>query len=733
MKNFTQRSTKDLPTARLLIASIIGLAIVVSTFSTASAAPQTESKPWVSTKLLAQTLNQLANQPPTADWATQTKQLLDAATAGDLTPQQRTAQLMRLDQQQLKLDQLHQRISQSLLPENNRQQVWTQLQQFQYQLGRRIATWSVLASLGDVDSDQPAPTQQLINLQLQGVPAEWSNYLELDDLREAFATQDDEKAKRSAARQTLARIYSPVLQATQADYLKTLFSAGDIQLLKSHASRKVDPSNLANRLELYESRPSSRSGHLLNDVLQDLLWSDDPAYQQAAEVIQSHYRNANFRMTISQAFMNRLLPQLPTIAEPVSETIKGAKVSGRSQVSNELKVALIPDEHQLNFEIQTNGHVQSDTVAKTKAFRIMSQGQANFQVYKKITVSANGIDASERAYSTSNGKQLLVGIQSKVDKVPIFGSIVRRAAARKVREQSPESNQLFRRKISQAAEARVEEGVAKGIQTVRQSANKNLLEPLIALDLEPTPMQLATTESDIVIQYRLAGRDQMSANTARPASNSQSMIAFQLHQSLINNIIARLGLKGESFNSQELADHLQNVLGVTRKAQPEGEQKEAQFKFAAHDPIRIDFEDNRVKIVINLDSLQVSGKAKPMRHLSITAAYAIQADGMQVQLIQDNTGTRVTSRGKRLRIGDRAVVSTVMKMLFESTYSIDALPEQFRDRPQAQSLMISRLVIHNGWLGVEMDDLLVTEAGPQFNDKPETRIGDNLRRFLDRR
>ena len=733
MKNFTQRSTKDLPTARLLIASIIGLAIVVSTFSTASAAPQTESKPWVSTKLLTQTLNQLADQPPTADWATQTKQLLDAATAGDLTPQQRTAQLIRLDQQRLDIGQLHHRISQSLLPDSDRQQIWNQLQQFQYQLARRIATWSALASLGDVDSDQLAPTQQPIYLQLKGVPAEWSDYLELDDLREAFATQDEEKTKRAAARQTLARIYSPVLQATQANYVKTLFSAGDIQLLKSHASRKVDPSSIANHLERYEYRPSSRSGHRLNDVLQDLLWSDDPAYQQAAEVIQSHYRDANFRMTISQAFMNRLLPQLPTIAEPVSETIQGAKVSGRSQVSNELKVVLIPDESQLNFQIQTNGHVQSDTVAKTNAFRIMSQGQANFRVYKQISVNANGIDASKKAYSTSNGRQLLVDVQSKVDNVPIFGKIARRVAAKKVREQSSESNQLFRRKVSQAAEARVEEEVAKGIQTVRQSANKNLLEPLIALDLEPTPMQLATTESDIVIQYRLAGRDQMSANTARPASNSQSMIAFQFHQSLVNNTIARLGLKGESFNSQELADHLQNVLGVTRKAQPEGEQKEAQFKFAAHDPIRIDFEDNRVKIVINLDSLQVSGKAKPMRHLSIAAAYAIQADGMQVRLIQDTTGTRVTSRGKRLRIGDRAVVSTVMKMLFEPTYSINALPEQFRDRPQAQSLIISRLVIHNGWLGVEMDDLLTAEAGPQFNEKPETRIGDNLRRFLDRR
>ena len=317
MKIFPQRSTKDLPIPRLLIASIIGLSLVVSTFSAALATPQSEAKPWVSTKLLNQTLDQLAEQPPTANWAAQTKQLLEDATTGDLTSQQRIARLVRLDQQRLSISQLRQQLSKSLLPESDRLQIQAQLQQFQYQLTRRITTWSALAKLGDVDNGKLASIQP-VYLELKGVPTEWSDYLKLRDLREAFATQDDEKAKRSAARQTLACIYSPALQATQANYVKTLFSTGDIHLLKSYASRSVDPSSVANRLELYESRPSSRSGYLLNDVLQDLLWSDDPAYQRAAAVIQGHYRNANFRMTISQAFMNRLLPQLPTIAEPVS-------------------------------------------------------------------------------------------------------------------------------------------------------------------------------------------------------------------------------------------------------------------------------------------------------------------------------------------------------------------------------------------------------------------------------
>ena len=735
MKVITQRNKIALQTIRLLLASIIGLACSVSTFTIASATPQKKSTRWVSTKLLDKALEQVSAQPIIADWASKTKQILEAVATAELTSQQRIVQISLLDQQRRRIDLLYQRIAKSVLAEDDRRLIFDQLQQLNHQLVRRTVTWSAIAKLqGDAGEATQQPELQPVDFVLSGVGSEWSDYLLLDELQTAFALPaDKQKAKRLAARQTLARVFSMTLKPVQAKYVQSLFSEADIQLLKSYASRKVDPSRIANRLELYETHPGSRSGFLLNDVLQDLLWSDDPAYRHAADVIQLYYRNGNFRLTISEAFMNRLLPQLPTIAEPVSETIQGAVVSGRSRVSNEVIVNLVPDAHQLNFQIQTNGRVQSDTVAKTKGFRIMNQGHATFDVYKKISVNANGIDASQKAYSTSTARQLLVGIQSKIDNVPVFGKLARRVAAKKVHEQSPEANQMFRRKVTQAAEARVEEEIAKQVDVVRTAANKNLLQPLIELDLNPTPLGLKTTESEIEIRYRLAGRDQMAANTARPATSNRSMVTIQLHQSLVNNVIARLGLNGGSFTGQELAKHLQDVLGLDVDASSDENQKDAQFKFAELDPIRIDFKDGRVNVVINLDSLQVGGAAKPIRRLSITAAYTIEADGMQVRLTQDDTGTRVTSRGKRLRLGDRAVVSTVMKMLFQPSYSLDALPKKFRERPQAQSLVISSLIVYNGWLAVEMDDVLVAQSAPIERSKPEPRLGENLRRMFKQR
>ena len=727
MKIFAQRSTTATISV-LLIAGTIGLSIAASAFAHPLGAP----KPWVSTKLLTKSLDQFSELPITAGWANTTKQRIEAIAAGDQTPQQRIEHLKRLAQQHRSFGQIYQTVEQSSLPATDRGRTLAQLQQFNYQLARRIATWSAIVGLADSKVENTPESDHLRRIR---VNRQWSRYLLLDDLAAAFVpSANDEKAKRLAARATLNRIYSPTLQATQANYLQSVFSTAEIQLLKSHASRNVDSSSIANRLELYESEASSRSGHLLNDVIQDLMWSDDPAYQHAAQVIDAHYRNANFRLTISEAFMNRLLPELPTIAEPVSETVQGARVSGRSRVTNQVNVALVPDNQQLNFQLQTRGHVQADTVARTKSFNIMNQGQANFQVYKQISVNANGIDTSQKAYATSSSNQFLVGISSKLDNVPLFGTIARKAAEKRVNAQSRENNQMFRRKVAQSAEIRVEEEITKQVEIVRQAANEKLLKPLVALDLEPTPMQLATTASEIVIRYRLAGGDQMAANTARPNINDQAMLGMQLHQSLLNNVIARLGLNGETFTSQELSEHMQKVLGVSPKAQPDSDQKDAIFKFAAFDPIRLNFEGNRVEIIINLDSLKVGKSANSIRRLSIKASYAIEADGMNVRLIQDEAGTRVTCRGKRLRLGDRAVISTVMKMLFEPSYTINALPKQFRNRPQAQSLVIARLVIHDGWLGVEMDDAAVLARLEQTpSNKSEPRIGENFRRFFDRR
>ena len=116
------------------------------------------------------------------------------------------------------------------------------------------------------------------------------------------------------------------------------------------------------------------------------------------------------------------------------------------------------------------------------------------------------------------------------------------------------------------------------------------------------------------------------------------------------------------------------------------------------------------------------------------AVYQVQTSGMQVFLTQDDNGTLI--RGKRLKLREKAAISTIMKVLFKKNYDFDALPAQFAAKINGQNLEISQLVVANGWIGVSIDDrnsapfnqstIATTPAAPQ-------RLGDNLRRVLNRR
>lgn len=692
---------------------------------------------WPQPRALNEQLESIAEFQATAAWSRTTLQLISFVTDGSLEPSQRLASLQQLAKQRDQISTLLNQLQQSQIPQERFSEIYNHLVRIHYRLSRRIAVWDALLRIPVRESigDSSSRVQQASygNIEFSQLPEGWVEFLRLDEFKSAFGSLNpDPELQRKTARRILARIYSPALGEKQSEFVQRAIDQQVIDFLKEHASEPIDPVDVLKRLEYYESKPGNRSSHVLNDRYQDLLWSDVQADNALAEILDAHYRNANFRMAISSEFMNRLLPKLPTIAEPVSETIQGALVSGSSQVSNQIQVNLVPDPERLNFQIQTDGQVHSDTVARTKGFRILNQGLAQFQVTKQITVDDNGIDGSRKATADTSAHQLLVGVQSKLDHMPMLGNIARKMAEKRVREQAPESNQIFRRKVTRSAVERVESEMSQQIAKVEAAATENLLQPLLALELDPEPLQLATTPERIVMRYRLAGRDQMAANTARPQETGNSLLSFQVHQSLINNAIARLELGGETFNSDSLAEHLQQKLGLEKKPLANGdkEDRDAEFTFDKFDPIKIDFVDNRMLITLNFDELNVAGKTT-LRKVPMTVGYAITTDGLKVHLHQDET--RKVLGTARHRFGEKAAISVVMNVLFDEHYELDALPAKFRNYPQARSLTVSQLVIDDGWMGVALDDPQPARQAESDPDADDPRLGSNIRKLLDRR
>lgn len=698
----------------------------------------TTRKTWPKPTALLRELKSLSSVPLVASWVDETSGLLSALSELPADSPQVLYLIEDLEAQTAKIPALAARLWDPASVEAMSHS--SDLARVGYAIARRLEIWKAVldlpaASVRFTDADEVSPFRQASNsnISFDGLDPAWVEYLELEKLRRAIATRAEPDELRDISRDILARMYSPVLKPEQANYMQQVIDPAIVTLLKQTAAKPIDRVALLSSVELYESRPSSYTGDKLNDRYQDLLWSVNPEEYAAAVELDTHYRNANFRLAVSERLLNRLVPQLPTIAMPVSETIKGAQVSGQSQISNELRVEFLPDPTKLSLRLETAGRVQSDTVARTKSFRVLNQGDARFRVFKQLAIGRDGIDSSERPFSLTSANQNVVGIESKLDNVPLLGWMARKLAAKKLQEEAPETDRMFKEKVSSSAETKLQEEVETQVQKLRYYAYTNLYQPLIAMELEPEAIQMATTADQLVMRYRLAGRDQMAANTARPRDNGNSLLSFQVHQSAINNAIARIGLNGNTFTVDELRSHMQEIVGTTQITigdQPPEEQPE--FGFHEFDPIRVDLIDDRMKITLNLKSIRLKDDGKTWRNVSLTASYRMRADGMKLLLEQDDDQTLI--RGRRMKLADKAAMSTLMKVVFKQTYELNALPGRMSERLGGDQLMVSQLVLANGWLGVSMDDRVQTATKqPAVEEGAEFRLGNGLRRLINRR
>ena len=554
--------------------------------------------------------------------------------------------------------------------------------------------------------------------------------MELKELQSAYKVLNSDPAKiKAASRKVLARIYSPVLRPDQSSYVKQVIDPTLVKFLREKASDPVSQEMLLKRIEKYESRSSALTGYYLNDLYQSLLWSNDFADQAIAADLQTNYRNANFRIAISEEFLNRMVPALPNTASPVSENINGARVSGQSHVSNQLRIDLVPNQNNILLNLATVGQVQSDTIARTKTFRVQNQGQAEFQVIKPIVISPRGIDSSAKPFAQSTGNQSVVRLQSTLDDIPLVGRFARAMASKKLREDAPKTDRMFQQTVKSSAESQMQQQVEQQVANLRQKVYTHLYQPLMAMELEPEAVQMLTTDEQIVMRYRLAGRDQMAAHTARPRDNGSSLISFQLHETALNNSIARLGLNGNKFTIDELKAHLSDVLGISNP-QSNGESSgHVEIQFAPLDPIHLAFKADRLLVTLNLKSFKVNEKGKGWRSVKMTAAYKIVISGMQIYLQQDDLGTRIEGKRmdrRRFGVGDRMAISGAMKKIFPKQRAFNAMPPALSERLNGQQLRVSQLVVSDGWLAISIDDQHQSQAAHPFDG---SRIGA-LRRLI---
>ncbi len=579
------------------------------------------------------------------------------------------------------------------------------LSRIAYDIHRSVSVWSAVPSMFSVNREPkttdpiPIVPAGFQRWNFSQVDPQWRAYLGLELLAQ---TTDD---PCYSARIVLGRLHSVAMDANQQGLARQMVGEETEKQLRAFAAKEVCPTKLLVDLESFHQRPNGLTASRLNDHFQNCIWSGQAELLALAKVLDNHYRNANIRIAVSESLINRLLAQPHTESEPVQDQILGAKVFGRSQVTNQIGVQMVPDERRWSLVLTASGNVHSRTQAHRDGFVIHSIGSAEVFGSKRVNVSIDGVQSESPQVDAVTDNQV-IGLDSPFDNIPILGFTARRLAQRQQKASAPLAEQQVRSRIRSRVQERMEKAVTDALQKARDELNRQVVSRFVRLSLEPQPVEMRTTENELVLRYRLAGFDQMAADTPRPAIDDQMAASLQLHESTINNGLSRLELAGESFTLPTLLTHLQTKLGKHLEISDEVSH-DVEVEFAPFDAIRVDFDQDNIVLSIHLKRLQIEG-GKDWRNISIQTRYAAQFDGFYLKL-QQVGGVRAD--GTRVCVRDEIAIGAIFDHVLKDEYRFSLLPETYQADFSRLGIQLAHVGLSDGWLSVAYHDAAVPNAG----------------------
>jgi hypothetical protein len=526
--------------------------------------------------------------------------------------------------------------------------------------------------------------------------AAWQKYLQLESLHRVLAQPKPTAAElRAAARKVLDRLASSQLSRAQrkfvsAEPLTTLQTA-----LRTWAAEPVTVCRLLAHLEQYERTGLASDARLVADDCRGLSWSSPAEAEQLSERLDSHYRNANLRIAVSGALLNRMVPQPKKIEAPVHDTVVNVPVNGRSTTLAKLSVRLVPDPRRIRVGLEANGLVASDTVSTSGPATFYNEGQSTFLVRKLLVLGPQGLSVWPAIAEAENNYSYLVSLETDFDGVPLVGSLVRSIARSQHENAQDEARVEVEQKVAVRAREQLDAEVRPHLVKAAESIQKKQAATLNRLGLELAPVGFSTTEERIVARVRLAAPEQLGAHTSRPRAPSDSWFSLQVHQSALNNGLDQLDLAGRKFSLPELFSWIAKKLDRPGLAELDDLPDGVHVTFARQDPVRVRCEADHLEVTFALAEL-TQGR-KHWRDFTVHALYRPEPQRLVPSLVRDGA---ISLDGRSLKGKPEPLLRAIFSKVLSRHRDLSLLSETITSDPRVADLEITQFAIDDGWIAL---------------------------------
>lgn len=537
-------------------------------------------------------------------------------------------------------------------------------------------------------------------LRQNGDAENWSTFLGLDKIRVAAsgAAGSESIDRHAVAMHYLHRIRWHDLRPNHRRLLADQAFNTLAEQLRPWTSTAIDYVKLLSQLESRESDSLHRSGKEIAMVTESLSHDPRPEVAKIATEISRYYRNANVRLAVSADLVNRMMPTLPVQSMPVRATILGSRVRGTSDVQSELAVELIPSRDRWRLNLQTLGNVQTRSTGYRDGVSLATSGENLFRAAKPIEITPAGLRARRTDVDVRGWTQLR-GVQTQYDRVPLVGTLVSSIARGQFERTRPLAQRIASRRIENEIRQNIDQRFDAQWRKAEERLTTMVVRPLDDMRLEPSVLDMQTTDQRLLARYRLADDMQMAAASPRPRAPVDSLVSLQIHESAINNTMSRLIPRSRAIAVGELIERCAESMG-RQVTLSDDLPDDVSIRMTPDQPVTVQMRDGYLTLTIRVVSLQ-RGRDRPLTKFIVEANYLPRVEGKSLLLVRDG---HLSIRGPRMAARERFPIRTIFNKVLSKSRPIRLDLPVLGERDDLDGVEVVQFELQNGWLAAAVAD-----------------------------
>lgn len=482
----------------------------------------------------------------------------------------------------------------------------------------------------------------------------WVPYVKADSVQKALAAKADSEAAVTAVREAKGRIAgrSGLSDATQKEFLGlpafVSYESSLDQYLNAVAWQPPAPNEPELRKQLkalleaadtYATTRSTEDAGKTRAALAAIEKLAADGGDRMENMLQRHVFNFNVRVVASEEFLNRLLSEARTERGPVVDYVLGANVSGNQTTATKVTIDLLPSNKTARFDLTLNGQIQSSTVGVTSEATVYTQGNHTFVAKKEVNF--DGVKfATGPATINVFPHNTTTGISTNVG--GLFSGIAQNVASREVEARRGAAESIAADRVRTNVLPKFNAEVDKNFSEAGPKLEKDVFAGLKSTGLYPDAFIYTTSSSTLRLYSRLMNKNELGADLPSTTAVGDRGATVQLHETAVNNAIDRMELAGQTLTEPELRAKMEaffsKALNKTVKLEappkPPADAADAEdddkgpsaIIFAKTDPMRVQFEDGELILVIRAGFKQEGKDDIPMREIVAPITFEVKGN-----------------------------------------------------------------------------------------------------------